>query len=76
MMIPVELKKPAVVIELKCVKNIKQMEEGCDRALEQIEDRHYTDEVIEEGCTHILKYGICFYKKLCMVKCREERIEI
>jgi len=36
-------------------------------ALEQIERLHYDNDIIEEGYTDILKYGICFYKKECFV---------
>ena len=35
--------------------------------LNQIEDKHYENDVLEEGYPSVLKYGICFYKKECMV---------
>jgi hypothetical protein len=40
----------------------------CDEALEQIEEKKYQEEWLDEGYTDILKYGIAFYKKNCMVK--------
>ena len=47
--------------------NIRGLEKGCEKALEQIEKLHYDNDIIEEGYTDILKYGICFYKKECLV---------
>lgn len=40
-----------------------------DEALNQIEDRKYADELSGDGYADIIKYGICFYKKNCRVKC-------
>ena len=48
-----------------------QMEKLCDEALQQIEDRRYEDEYLEEGYKGVDKYGICFCKKTCMVKNNE-----
>lgn len=56
-------KNAAVIMELKYAKNIKMLEEGCDVALQQIQEKHYEDELIEEGYNHIIEYGICFNKK-------------
>lgn len=72
---PVDLKMPAVILEFKCARKLTELEAGCDEALKQIDDRNYMDEPVEEGCTHIIKYGICFYKKICKVKCKEETVE-
>ncbi|GAA0738458.1 AAA family ATPase [Clostridium oceanicum] len=58
----------AVILELKVAKNIRELEEKCDEALKQIEDKKYDRPLIEEGYTNILKYGITFYKKDCMIK--------
>lgn len=58
----------AVILELKVAKNIRQLEEKCDEALRQIEDKEYDKPLLNEGYTNILKYGITFYKKDCMIK--------
>lgn len=58
----------AVILELKVAKNIRQLEEKCDEALNQIEDKHYDKPLLEEGYKNIIKYGITFYKKDCMIK--------
>ncbi len=55
-----------IIIELKYAQDGK-LDEACRGALEQIADRRYEEELLEEGVLHILKYGIAFYKKKCMV---------
>lgn len=74
-LIPIDIKKPAVIMEFKCVKKLAELEKGCDAAMQQIEDRNYMDELLEEGCTNIIKYGICFYKKVCKAMCRKENLK-
>ena len=58
----------AVIIEIKVAKSYQELEEKCDAALQQIEDRKYEEPLRQEGYNIILKYGIAFYKKDCMVK--------
>ncbi|WP_343762440.1 PD-(D/E)XK nuclease domain-containing protein [Clostridium oceanicum] len=58
----------AIIIELKVAKNIRELEQKCEEALNQIEDKRYDKSLIDEGYTNILKYGITFYKKDCMIK--------
>ncbi|MEG2935367.1 MAG: AAA family ATPase [Clostridium sp.] len=58
----------AVILELKVAKTFKELEAKCDEALNQIEEKEYDKPLIEEGYTNILKYGITFYKKDCMIK--------
>lgn len=58
----------AVILELKVAKNFKEMSDKCDEALDQIEEKQYDAELLEEGYTNIVKYGITFYKKDCMIK--------
>lgn len=61
-------KGTAILLELKVTDTFAEMEEKCDQALRQIEEKHYSRALEAEGYTHILKYGICFFKKECMVK--------
>ena len=61
----------AIIIEFKAADSIYGLEKGCKKALEQIERLHYDNDIIEEGYTDILKYGICFYKKECLVMKKE-----
>ena len=68
---PYDEQNTAVIIELKYAKEFKGLEDGCNKALQQIETMHYTDELEEDGYQSILMYGICFYKKNCKVACME-----
>lgn len=60
--------EPAVIMELKVCNNPKEIYKKCDEALEQIEERNYDAELREEGYEDIIKYGISFYRKDCIVK--------
>ena len=71
-LIPYDEQQPAVILELKRAKKFTEMENLCQEALKQIDEKNYTDALIEEGYPHILKYGICFCKKSCMVKLSEK----
>ena len=57
----------AVIFELKVSDTYKGLEKKCRDALQQIEERQYATELIEEGYSDIIKYGIAFYRKECKV---------
>ncbi|GMO25649.1 MAG: AAA family ATPase [Termitinemataceae bacterium] len=59
-----------IIFELKAAKTVKEMSACCEAALSQIEEKQYEQEWLDEGYTDILKYGISFYKKNCMVRCK------
>jgi len=52
---PFSPKQPAIIIELKCAKKFAQMEELCEKALEQIEEQDYAADLIEEGYQKIFE---------------------
>ncbi len=58
----------AVIMEIKMADTFDGLEAGCDTALQQIENKKYDTELRKDGYRNIIKYGICFYKKECMVK--------
>lgn len=58
----------AVVIEVKDTKNFNELESLCDKGLAQIEEMRYESELRNDGYKNIIKYGIAFCKKSCMVK--------
>ena len=66
--------KLAVIIEIKATKEFTKLEYWCDEALRQIEDNRYEKELINDGYQNIIKYGIAFCKKSCMVKKDNRRI--
>ena len=61
----------AVIIEIKVAKTYQGLEEKCAEALRQIEEQKYEAALRQEGYQKILKYGVAFYKKECMVKMGE-----
>ena len=54
------------MIEVKYADHGK-LDTTCKKALDQIETMHYEAELLADGIQHIVKYGIAFYKKQCMV---------
>lgn len=62
----------AVIIEIKVSKTYQGLEEKCDEALRQIEEQKYEETLRQEGYRDIMKYGVAFYRKECMVKMKRE----
>ena len=58
----------AIVIEVKDTKKFSELEKLCDDALTQIEENRYEAELKQECYKKIIKYGIAFCGKSCMVK--------
>lgn len=58
----------AIIIEIKVVDKLPDLEAGCEIALHQIKDKQYEAALKAEGYETIMKYGISFYKKECLVK--------
>lgn len=58
--------KIGVVIELKYQED-GNLEKGCKDALEQIGDRKYDESLKRRRMQKIIKYGIAFWQKECMV---------
>ena len=63
----------AVILELKVAKTYQELEKKCEEALRQIEEKKYEEGLRREGYKDILKYGVAFYKKECMVKAGRHR---
>lgn len=58
----------AIILEIKVTDTFTLMEKECQRALEQIEDKKYDSELRAEGYRDIKRYGVCFYRKECMIR--------
>lgn len=56
-----------IVIELKYARSFKELDQACERALEQIKERRYDEALREDGRNEVLAYGIAFWKKRCKV---------
>lgn len=64
----------SVVIEIKVTDSFDKMEAMCEEAICQIVNNNYSAELTREGYQPPLQYGVCFFKKGCMVKKRTEHI--
>lgn len=58
--------RTGIVIEMKYAEN-GNMDEVCQDALQQIEEKQYAAKLREDGMRKIIKYGIVCYKKDCRV---------
>ena len=54
-------------MELKYTKEFEGMEQACQKALQQIKDRRYSEYLLNDGRRNILLYGMAFCKKRCKV---------
>ena len=59
----------AAVIEAKIAANENEMEKECGAALSQIEEKQYARKLERSGFRKVIRYGIAFYKKECLVRC-------
>jgi hypothetical protein len=59
--------RTGIVIELKYAES-GALEKACDEALLQIEEKKYEEIPRRDRMKKVIKYGIAFYKKDCMVK--------
>jgi len=58
--------RTGIVIELKYADD-GNLEKACGEALKQIEEKKYAEGLKHRGAKKIIKYGIAFYEKECMV---------
>lgn len=65
---PYNPRKSVIIFEFKSCKKYNQMAESCKAALDQIEEKDYAAPFLDKGYTKIMKYGICFCEKTCMVE--------
>lgn len=56
-----------IIVELKYTKEFRNMEQACQKALQQIKDRRYSEYLLNDGRHNILLYGMAFCKKRCKV---------
>lgn len=62
------LRGRSFILEMKVSDNIDHLEEDAQKALEQIQDKKYKEELRSEGYREIDCYGIAFYRKDCEVR--------
>ena len=67
-------KEIGILIEIKYAQN-GSLDDGCRKALRQIKEKNYAEQLYEDGMQTILKYGIAFYKKRCRVMLEKESLK-
>lgn len=65
------LRGRAFVMEIKVSGSIDELEADAEKALRQISDQKYADELYTEGYRKVDCYGISFYRKDCEVRFRK-----
>ena len=68
---PLSIFDKAVIIEMKVCDKPKELFTKPQDALQQIEDKKYEYELNESGYEDIIKYGMAFYRKDCLIKIKE-----
>ncbi|MDR1699932.1 MAG: ATP-binding protein [Lachnoclostridium sp.] len=61
------IQKKAIIFECKVLKDNDDAEEKCREAIRQIDEKKYGAELVKEGYRDIIKYGIVFRSKECLV---------
>lgn len=61
-------KRRAVVFEAKIAASDEMMEQECKKALRQIDEKKYARKIERSGFKNVIRYGIAFYKKDCLVE--------
>lgn len=61
----------AAIFETKYSRTLGSLEDDCEKALRQIDEKMYAKS-FEETCDQVFCYGISFYKKRCTVKIKQE----
>lgn len=69
-LVELEEERIGIVAEIKYAEK-DALEEGCRKALQQIEEKKYAQALKMDGMKKILKYGIACYKKHCRVDVRK-----
>ena len=60
-----------IVIEVKYAVSMEALDEGGEKAMEQIKARRYDEKLRNDGREKILAYGIVFCRKRCKVICEK-----
>ena len=67
LMVETDNPNSGIIIELKSVDRLSELDGACERAMTQIHDRRYDEYLRNEGRNDIWAYGIAFFKKRCKV---------
>ena len=75
-MLPLNKLLPGILIELKAGKDCteEQLSRLADAALKQINEKQYDTDMVAQGVTEILQYGISFSGTNACVRAEEKRL--
>ena len=65
-------KRRVVIMEMKIADSLENMKKAGERAMNQIEEMRYADGMYAQGYQKVIKYGVAFYRKSCLVGRYEE----
>ena len=65
-LIEVPESRTGIVVEIKYAEDAA-FDSSCDKAIQQIEKKHYEAALLGDGMENVVKYGIACYKKRCKV---------
>ena len=65
-LIEVPESRTGIVVEIKYAEDAA-FDSSCDKAIQQIEEKHYEAALLGDGMENIVKYGIACYRKRCKV---------
>ncbi|MFR3368526.1 MAG: PD-(D/E)XK nuclease domain-containing protein [Gallintestinimicrobium sp.] len=61
------VEKDRELFEVKYVKRLTDLEQECEKAVMQIDDRMYA-KALEDRYDQVSRFGIAFYKKRCLIQ--------
>ena len=64
---PLSRENTAIVMEFKVAESLAEMQKKAEEAIEQIIDREYEKELLDDGYIKTRRIGIAFFKKDCLV---------
>ena len=67
---PIRRSREAFVVEFKVAKDLDDMNQKADEAIQQIEDKRYDMDLKNDGYKYVSYYGIAFCGKECIVHCK------
>ena len=69
-LIPKDIKYPGIILEIKWKKNLTEeaLDKLAEEALKQIDKLRYDSELLNEGISNILKFGVAFSGKKVIIK--------
>ena len=65
-LIEVPESRTGIVVEIKYAEDAA-FDSACNKAIQQIEEKHYEAALLGDGMENVVKYGIACYKKRCKV---------